>query len=55
MDSYDDTELALMKFGVGQPVPRMSLVAKDIGRASKGAPVSCNAICTAIELEPGAK
>src|ERR671915_528702 len=23
MDSYDDTELALMKFGVGQPVPRM--------------------------------
>ena len=23
MDSFDDTELALMKFGVGQPVPRM--------------------------------
>ena len=23
MDTYDDTELALMKFGVGQPVPRM--------------------------------
>ncbi len=23
MNSYDDTELALMKFGVGQPVPRM--------------------------------
>jgi len=23
MDSYDDTALALMKFGVGQPVPRM--------------------------------
>src|SRR5215212_7999488 len=23
MDSYDDTDLALMKFGVGQPVPRM--------------------------------
>src|SRR5688572_19011008 len=22
MDVYDDTELALMKFGVGQPVPR---------------------------------
>src|SRR5205809_8046119 len=23
MDSFDDTSLALMKFGVGQPVPRM--------------------------------
>ena len=23
MDTYDDTELALMKFGVGQPVPRL--------------------------------
>ena len=23
MDSFDDTDLALMKFGVGQPVPRM--------------------------------
>ena len=33
----------------------MSLVANDIGRASKGAPVSCRAMCTAIELEPGAK
>ena len=23
MDSFDDTALALTKFGVGQPVPRM--------------------------------
>ncbi len=29
--------------------------ANDNGRASKGAPVSCKAICTAIELEPGEK
>src|SRR5262249_13543392 len=33
----------------------MSLALNDIGFASKGTPISCSAICTAIELEPGAK
>jgi hypothetical protein len=33
----------------------MSLFLNDIGLASNGAPISCNAICTANELEPGAK
>ena len=34
MDSYDDTELALMKFGVGQPVPRMEDPTLLRGRAA---------------------
>src|SRR5882724_5885794 len=36
----------------GEP---MSLFLKDIGRPSKATPISCSAMCTAIELEPGAK
>src|SRR5215470_15720620 len=34
---------------------RVSLRVKDRGLASNSAPISCNAMCTAIELEPGAK
>ena len=33
----------------------MSWLAKDMGRLSNGAPTSCSAMWTAIELEPGAK
>jgi hypothetical protein len=34
---------------------RCSRLAKDIGRASNGTPISCNAMWTAIELAPVAK
>src|SRR6267142_7009492 len=37
------------------PGERMSLFLKDIGRPSKATPISCSAMCTAIELDPGAK
>src|SRR5262249_32636017 len=34
---------------------RVSFRAKDRGFASNGVPISCKAMCAAIELEPGAK
>src|ERR1700732_1753367 len=34
---------------------RMSSFLNDIGLPSKATPISCSAMCTAIELEPGAK
>jgi hypothetical protein len=38
-----------------EPGSRVWPLANDSGRASKGTPISCSAMCTAIELEPGAK
>src|SRR5215831_11935556 len=34
---------------------RVSFLAKDRDFASNGVPISCKAMCAAIELEPGAK
>ena len=34
---------------------RFCFLWNDSGRLSNGAPISCSAICGAIELEPGAK
>jgi hypothetical protein len=36
-------------------IERMSFCLNDIGFPSNGAPTSCSAMCTAMELEPGAK
>ncbi|HEY0568687.1 MAG TPA: hypothetical protein VGD13_11300 [Xanthobacteraceae bacterium] len=38
-----------------KPGERMSLFLNDIGLPSNGMPISCSAMCTANELEPGAK
>src|ERR1700694_6136702 len=38
-----------------KPGERRSSFLNDIGLPSNGTPISCSAICTANELEPGAK
>src|SRR5260221_7879455 len=50
-----DDEGRDLAFGVEREIAGRSFFLNDIGLPSKATPISCSAMCTAIELAPGAK
>jgi hypothetical protein len=54
LERVGEPPIQAKQMDVGDRIATQRLAA-DIGLPSKGTPISCSAMCTANELEPGAK